>query len=58
MTFNPDETLAEIRDLSAQDHRSELARDDVGALLDRVEALDEWLSTGGALPAAWSVRQS
>jgi hypothetical protein len=54
--MNPDEVLTEIRELCEQDRGSELARDDVGALLDRLESLDEWLSGGGRPPAAWSAR--
>ncbi|GAA4201683.1 hypothetical protein [Actinocatenispora rupis] len=51
--MDPDQTLREIRELLDDDRRAPLARDDVGALLDRIEALDRWLSRGGFLPRAW-----
>lgn len=56
--MDPDVTLAEIRELIAQDYRSELARDDVCALIERVEALDNWLKRGGFLPKVWQTRRA
>lgn len=51
--LDPDETLTEIRELIVQDEGSELARDDVGTLIDRVAKLDQWLSNGGPRPTEW-----
>lgn len=56
--MDPDVTLADIRALCADMPDSETtSAADMGAhlaaLIDSVEALDEWLSRGGFLPAAW-----
>lgn len=51
--IDPDEALKEIRELIVQDAGSELARDDVATLIDRVDKLDQWLSHGGTRPAEW-----
>lgn len=49
--MDPDLTLTSIREELVTHH---LGRDaDVARLVELVEALDEWLSTGGFLPAAW-----
>lgn len=55
--MDPNAALAEIRELLAQDRRQldagGLHRDDAATLMERLEALDEWLSKGGFLPADW-----
>lgn len=47
--MDPDEALAQIRDLLANPNRPG-ALTDLAALVD---GLDGWLSRGGFLPAAW-----
>lgn len=47
--MDPDTCLAEIRELVAQS----LTEDDDTRLAEHVQALDEWLSRGGFLPAPW-----
>lgn len=58
--MDPNTTLNELRDtvrrLRELDLVEELEYDTqvlVEAVLDRVEALDEWLSTGGSRPTPW-----
>lgn len=55
--MDPNATLRDIRTWCAdarQPYRSPEARDALHALVtSAVEALDEWLTSGGALPTAW-----
>lgn len=55
--MDPDTVLADIRELAAKltsdDQRAADLVDVALDLADRVTALDEWLSRGGSLPAAW-----
>ena len=49
--MDPDMTLAEIRSLTARiDHLDEHDHD---RLAELITSLDEWISNGGFLPAAW-----
>lgn len=52
--MDPTATLDEIRGLTAIGGDRGLDSDDADRLQDLVLALDEWLSKGGFLPAAWS----
>jgi hypothetical protein len=59
--MDPNATLNELRAAVVNGRRVEVARnyplDDAWTqLLDASEALDEWLSKGGFLPADWSKR--
>lgn len=48
--MDPDEALRNIRSLIKQaTHHSDIA----ALLMEQFEALDEWLSKGGALPEDW-----
>jgi hypothetical protein len=49
--MDPDVTLAELRQLA--ERLAEHPDHDVTALCERVQALDEWLCKGGAIPASW-----
>jgi hypothetical protein len=44
-------TLARIRELSSP--LAVLDADEAAELAELIHALDEWISTGGFLPAAW-----
>ncbi|MFE9872201.1 hypothetical protein ACFYON_16335 [Micromonospora sp. NPDC005686] len=56
--MDPDTTLTEIRELLArQDSPEGFGGLDTIRLIERVEALDTWLSNGGHLPAAWIVNR-
>lgn len=48
--MDPNATLKELLELV----NSDLAPDFVDEIVDRVEALDQWLSHGGFLPDRWS----
>jgi hypothetical protein len=50
--MDPNEALQDIRATMAAYFNGDT--DDFEHILDRVEALDEWLSKGGSLPYAWS----
>ena len=52
MDLDPDATLRRIRGLVAEAHTLD---DPLGPdeLVELVEALDEWITRGGSLPAAW-----
>lgn len=51
--MDPEAALSKLRemvgDINADNHHSSTTR----RLAERFEALDEWLSNGGFLPAAW-----
>jgi hypothetical protein len=57
--MDPDKTLDEIRQAvrrltTPTGEVTFQALDDVRALVDNIEALDEWLTGGGFLPDEWS----
>jgi len=55
--MDPDEALRVIREIIGRygvEPRSSIGRDDAVRLFEHIDALDEWLSRGGFLPAAWS----
>ncbi|MFZ5850334.1 MAG: hypothetical protein ACOYY2_02930 [Actinomycetota bacterium] len=57
--MDPDEALSLLRE-AVREARADLDvqgyvnRGEVEVLLERVEALDDWLSRGGTLPQAWA----
>jgi len=54
---DPDACLAEIRELAKSIMNSNLIHQRIKEASDlavRVEALDEWMSTGGFLPEDWA----
>lgn len=46
--MDPNETLREIRELVGSTNTSELLR-----LAQLVDAMDDWIVSGGFLPSAW-----
>jgi len=55
--MDPNEALEGMRTLVAQVHNDEVAEPQVHnvAMAEQFEALDEWLSHEGFLPAAWAI---
>ncbi len=53
--MDPDANLREMRRLVRKmvDDEYEVDSDDAMRLVELVQALDEWLSTGGFLPQSW-----
>jgi len=55
--MDPNATLEQLRQLAGQylnPDRTNTLDDDVGTeMAELVHGLDEWLSAGGCLPAAW-----
>lgn len=54
--MDPDENLQEQRKLIARANAGPPLPGDMDRLVELVEAMDEWLSRGSALPAAWQTR--
>jgi len=56
--MDPDETLAQLREIGERNARGEFEfdREPLERALELVEALDGWIARGGALPAAWERR--
>lgn len=57
--MDPNANLKELRELAAElirllDAEDHIDENDVNRLCELVEALDQWISRGGFLPAAWS----
>lgn len=50
--MDPTQTLSDIRELAAHDDPGDVAE----ALVERVEALDQWMSRGGFPPEQWQAR--
>jgi hypothetical protein len=50
--MDPDKTLQELRELATSSDRGSEARSE--RFSELINALDDWLSTGGFLPEAWS----
>lgn len=51
--MDPNVTLMNIRAILATSETRELSGDLVQELIEHVEALDEWITKGGFLPAEW-----
>jgi|SRR5688572_14386578 hypothetical protein len=51
--MDPNVTLANIRSILTVSQTRELSEDVVQELIEHVEALDEWITKGGFLPAEW-----
>ncbi|AHG23865.1 HNH endonuclease [Mycobacterium phage EagleEye] len=51
--MDPNQTLEDIKLTLADLERVGPDRDMVANLMDKVTALDEWLSNGGFLPSDW-----
>lgn len=51
--MDPNETLREIRELLAIG-ASRISQDDLFRLAELVGSLDQWISSGGFLPSAWT----
>jgi hypothetical protein len=59
--MDPNANLEEQRRLvnainDARDNETDVDQDDIWRLAELCEALDGWISNGGFLPHAWSVR--
>lgn len=56
--MDPDATLEELREIARlnEEGRFEFDREPLERAVELIEALDEWISRGGALPAAWRRR--
>jgi hypothetical protein len=52
--MDPTETLRRIRAHVRAFEEGQLDDDQVGALVDLIEALDQWIAGGGAPPAPWA----
>lgn len=59
--MDPNETLSELREVVELHHKDELIEEGhtldyvpLDYVLERIEALDEWLIKGGALPDSWA----
>jgi hypothetical protein len=54
--MDPNATLAEIREITSLHQQGEIADalDSFDRLAELTFALDEWISKGGFLPAAWA----
>lgn len=55
--MDPNACLKELRELIEYFHNNDADSydyDDVHELVDKIDALDEWLSTGGFKPSDWS----
>ena len=56
--MDPDVALRELRDLAAAVlDVAPPGRDQADELAERFSALDEWIMSGGHLPAAWHLAQ-
>jgi len=51
--MDPSANLDEQRELSSAILRGEYTNGDADRLAELVEALDEWISKGGAIPRDW-----
>lgn len=54
--MDPNKTLAELRSAAIWLYESDAYTADLEYVLSLFEALDEWLSQGGFLPADWQGR--
>jgi len=53
ITMDPDATLAALRELIGLYNSGQATGADTDRIVDLSQALDEWFTRGGFLPAAW-----
>jgi hypothetical protein len=52
--MDPNANLEEMRRIAGRAERNEPEPNDHARICELVDALDDWLSRGGFLPAAWA----